>query len=53
MIAWIADEALRELVDFLDDGDEGVDKFCVEDLRGPANTLEPFNAQSATSYWPW
>ena len=52
VIAWIVDEAPGELVDFSDDEDEGVDGFCVEDLHGPARTLEPFNAQRATSYWP-
>ena len=52
VIAWIADEAPRELVDFSDDEDEGADGFRVEDLHVPARTLEPFNAQRATSYWP-
>ena len=53
VIAWIADEALRELVDFSDDEGEGVDRFCVEDLHGPVHTLEQSNAQSTISDWPW
>jgi hypothetical protein len=52
VVAWIADEALGEIVDLLGDEDEGIDGFCHEESHGPVRALEPFNARVSTSYWP-
>jgi hypothetical protein len=52
VVAWIADEALGEMVDLSGDEDEGIDGFCHEESHGPVRALEPFNARVSTSYWP-
>jgi hypothetical protein len=49
VVAWIADEALGEMVDSSDD--EGVDGFDHGDSHGPTRALGPFDTRFATSSW--
>lgn len=50
-VAWTANEAPGDLVDFPDE-DEGADGFICEGTHGSAHVLEPFNPPLATFYWP-